>query len=109
MPLLLILATVAAIWWNRSMKFTIAIEAGTRKTAFGVVVPDLAGCFSAGDTIEQAFVNAYEAIDTFCKIVADDGGELPVTRPMPYWQKDSRFNGWAWDVIDVPVEKYFRQ
>ena len=37
------------------MKFTIAIEAGTKKTAFGVVVPDLPGCFSAGDTVEEAF------------------------------------------------------
>ncbi|MFZ9086382.1 MAG: type II toxin-antitoxin system HicB family antitoxin [Steroidobacteraceae bacterium] len=30
------------------MKFTIAIEPGTSKSAFGVVVPDLPGCFSAG-------------------------------------------------------------
>jgi hypothetical protein len=36
------------------MKFTIAIEAGTKKTAFGVVVPDLPGRFSAGDTITKA-------------------------------------------------------
>jgi hypothetical protein len=34
------------------MKFTIAIEAGTKKSAFGVAVPDLSGCFSAGDTVE---------------------------------------------------------
>jgi len=32
------------------MKFTVAIEPGTKKAAFGVVVPDLPGCFSAGDT-----------------------------------------------------------
>jgi predicted RNase H-like HicB family nuclease len=30
------------------MKFTIAIEPGTKKNAFGVAVPDLPGCFSAG-------------------------------------------------------------
>jgi predicted RNase H-like HicB family nuclease len=42
------------------MKFTIAIEVGTKKSAFGVVVPDLPGCFSAGDTIEEAFDNARE-------------------------------------------------
>ena len=38
-----------------TMKFSIAIEAGTRKSAFGVAVPDLPGCFSAGDTVEDAF------------------------------------------------------
>ena len=45
------------------MKFTIAIEPGTRKTAFGVIVPDLPGCFSAGDTVEDAFDNVREAIE----------------------------------------------
>jgi predicted RNase H-like HicB family nuclease len=51
------------------MKFTIAIEAGTKKTAFGVVVPDLPGCFSAGDTVEEAFDNAREAIKIHCEMV----------------------------------------
>jgi predicted RNase H-like HicB family nuclease len=36
------------------MKFTIAIEAGTRKNAFGIAVPDLPGCFSAGDSVEES-------------------------------------------------------
>lgn len=45
------------------MKFTIAIEAGTKEAAFGVAVPDLPGCFSAGDTVEEAFENVREAID----------------------------------------------
>jgi len=107
--MLLAVATTASIWWNRPMKFTIAIEPGTENAAFGVVVPDLPGCFSAGDTSDQAFVNAHEAIDTFCRIVAEDGGDLPKTRQMCEWQKDSQFNGWKWAVIDVPVEKYFGQ
>jgi predicted RNase H-like HicB family nuclease len=34
------------------MKFTIAVEPGTKKAAFGVAVPALPGCFSAGDTVE---------------------------------------------------------
>ena len=34
------------------MKFPIAIEPGDNSHAYGVVVPDLPGCFSAGDTIE---------------------------------------------------------
>jgi predicted RNase H-like HicB family nuclease len=54
------------------MKFTIAIEAGKKKTAFGVVVPDLPGCFSAGDTVEDAFDNAREAIKVHCEILAEE-------------------------------------
>ena len=33
------------------MKFFIAIEQGDDDHAFGVVAPDLPGCFSAGDTL----------------------------------------------------------
>lgn len=90
------------------MKFTIAIEAGTKKAAFGVVVPDLPGCFSAGDTIEQAFDNVREAIDAHCEMIAEDKGELPKTRSMTDWQRDPQFKkGWTWGIVDVPIEKYF--
>src|SRR5260370_37244558 len=37
-----------------SMRYPIAIEPGDEKTAFGVVVPDLPGCFSAGRTMDEA-------------------------------------------------------
>jgi predicted RNase H-like HicB family nuclease len=36
------------------MRYPILIEEGTDSTAFGVVVPDLPGCFSAGDTLDEA-------------------------------------------------------
>ena len=63
------------------MKFTIAIEPGTRKTAFGVVVPDLPGCFSAGDTVEEAFDNVREAIEAHCELLAEDGKAMPRLAP----------------------------
>jgi predicted RNase H-like HicB family nuclease len=43
------------------MRYPIAIEPGSETTAFGVVVPDLPGCFSAGDTLDEAFTGAEEA------------------------------------------------
>ena len=36
------------------MRYPILIEEGTETAAFGVVVPDLPGCFSAGDTLDEA-------------------------------------------------------
>ena len=44
------------------MRYPIAIETGDDSHAFGVVVPDLPGCFSAGDTLDEAIDNAKEAI-----------------------------------------------
>ena len=40
------------------MKYPIAIEPGNKHAAWGVVVPDLPGCFSAADSgIDEAIEN----------------------------------------------------
>jgi predicted RNase H-like HicB family nuclease len=69
------------------IKFIIAIEAGTKKTAFGVLVPDLPGCFSAGDTVEEAFENARKAIKIHCEILAEEKKDLPRVKSMSEWQR----------------------
>ena len=47
--------------------------------AGGVWFPDLPGCFSAGDTVEEAMLNAREAIALWAE--ADDEKDA---RPMPH-------------------------
>ena len=88
------------------MKFIIAIEPATRKSAFGVVVPDLPGCFSAGETLDDAIQNAQEAIDLHCETMIGDGLDIPPATSIAKHQKDPEFAGWIWAVVDVPVEKY---
>ena len=44
------------------MRFPIVIHKD-ETSAYGVTVPDLPGCFSAGDTPEDAIVSAQEAIE----------------------------------------------
>ena len=89
------------------MKFIIAIEPGTESTAFSVVVPDLPGCFSAGDTLDEAIDHAREAIDLWCETVIEDGGDVPVAKTLAEHQSDPEFAGWIWAVVEVPVERYF--
>ncbi len=88
------------------MKFIIAIEPGNDTTAWGVVVPDLPGCFSAGDTLDEAMENAREAIDLWCETVIEDGGDIPMGKTIALHQADPGYAGWVWAVVDVPVEKY---
>lgn len=47
---------------------------------FGVVVPDLPGCTSAGDTIEEAVRNAIEAIRLWVEDAEADGDKVPKAR-----------------------------
>lgn len=88
------------------MKFIVAIEPATENSCFGVVVPDLPGCFSAGDSLDEAIQNAHEAIDLHCETLIEDGADIPVGKTIALHQADPEFSGWVWAVVDVPVEKY---
>lgn len=88
------------------MRFFIAIEPGDANHAFGVVVPDLPGCFSAGDTLDEAFENAQEAIDLWCETVIEDGGMIPPSKTLAEHQLAPDLAGWIWSIVEVPVEKY---
>ena len=47
---------------------------------YGVTIPDLPGCFSAGDTYEDALNSAREAIECHIEGLLEDGEALP--KPM---------------------------
>lgn len=85
------------------MKYPIAIEIGDENHAFGVVVPDLPGCFSAGDTLEEAIDDAAEAIELWLETVIDDGGAVPEPKPIAEHQKDPEFADWIWAVVSVDL------
>ena len=53
-------------------------------TAIGVWFPDLAGCFSAGDTLEEAMANAGEALSLY----AEHAGPLPRPRTLTELKAD---------------------
>ena len=86
------------------MKYPIAIEPGDQSHAFGVVVPDLPGCFSAGDTIESAYENAKEAIAGWIEMELDEGHPIPLPSIIETLAKQQEFKGWIFGIVDVPEE-----
>jgi predicted RNase H-like HicB family nuclease len=50
--------------------------------AIGVWFPDLPGCFSAGDTIDEAIANAQEAVALWIEARVDDGAPVPLARTL---------------------------
>jgi len=62
---------------HAQMRHPIAIEPGTEATAWGVVVPDLPVCFSAGDTMEEALIQAGEAVTAWIETALDAGQAIP--------------------------------
>ena len=83
------------------LKYPIAIEPGDDTTAFGVVVPDLPGCFSAGETLDEAVENSKEAISLWIETVLDDSGTVPAPGKLADHVKNPEYAGWAWAVVEV--------
>jgi|GEM_PF-187098 len=81
-------------------RFLIALEPGTEQTAWGVAVPDLPGCFSAGDSLEEALANTPEAIHAWLS-VADN---LPKRLSIESHVENAEYDGWLWATVDVAFE-----
>ena len=85
------------------MKYPIAIEPGDEHRAYGVVVPDLPGCFSAGDTLDDAIDNAREAIELWLETVIDDDEAVPEPRTIVEHQANPEYKDWVWAVVPVDL------
>ena len=86
------------------MRYPIAIEPGTDAAAYGVVVPDLPGCFSAGDTLEEAMTQAEEAITGWLETVIDAGKDIPAPLRIEALRKaHPELDSWFWALIKVAL------
>ncbi|MHB1529506.1 MAG: type II toxin-antitoxin system HicB family antitoxin [Acidiferrobacteraceae bacterium] len=85
------------------MRYVTAIEKGNKKQGYGVVVPDLPGCFSAGDTLDEALSNAKEAILLHLEGLMEVQSPVPSPKSLERHQKDRKYKGWMWAVIEVDL------
>ena len=72
------------------------------KSAFGVIVPDLPGCFSAGATLDEAIRNVQEAVEVhmFGEDIAPEPSALDL------WKADAQYRD-AYAVTLAPVDLSF--
>ncbi|MEI2415606.1 type II toxin-antitoxin system HicB family antitoxin [Orrella sp. JC864] len=73
---------------------------------YGVTVPDLPGCFSAGDTFEDALESVKEAIDLHLEGLTEGGEDVPVPRPIAEHRGNPDFADGVWAVVDVDVSRF---
>lgn len=64
------------------------IEDAGPDTAIGVWFPDLPGCTSAGDDIDEALRNAPEALELYVGSLLEDGQPLPRARSLSELKAD---------------------
>jgi predicted RNase H-like HicB family nuclease len=83
------------------MRYRILIEEGSRDTAFGVVVPDLPGCFSAGDTLDEALDGAKEAVTAWVDAALDAGPPVPAPSSLEGVRRLPGYDGWTVGVVEL--------
>ena len=86
------------------MRFPIVIHKD-KNSDYGVSIPDLPGCFSAGETADEAMSNAVEAIECHVEGLLVDGETIPSARPLEYHQDKREFAGGIWALVDVDLSK----
>lgn len=72
-------------------------------SSYGVSVPDLPGCFSGGQTVEEAFVAAREAILLHLEGMVEDGDPLPQPQPIEAHLNNENYQGGVWGMVDVDL------
>ena len=86
------------------MRYPVVIHKD-RKSDFGVTVPDLPGCFSAGDTMEDALTSAAEAIECHLEGLLFDGEAIPDAQSIEMHQKNKDYAGGTWALVSVDLSR----
>ena len=71
---------------------------------YGVTVPDLPGCISAGEAHEQALAMAKEAIELHIEGMLEDGEDLPEPSAIETLQSAKEYRGGVWALVDVDTD-----
>lgn len=88
------------------MQYPIAIEWGDDLTATGVIIPDIPGAITAGDTVEEAFLAAVEVAQIQLEELAMQGKPIPMPSSIDDLRKSDYFKGWGWGVIEIDITPY---
>lgn len=86
------------------MRFAVVIHKD-ESSGYGVTVPDLPGCFSAGDSIEEAILSGHEAIACHLEGLLMDGEPIPERAPVETHQVSLEYRDGIWALIEVDVSK----
>ncbi len=85
------------------MQLPIAVHKGP-ESVYGVTVPDVPGCFSCGDTLDEAVKNAKEAVLGHLEILLEDGEHVALE---PSSLEDlvgkEEYQGAVWVMVDIDL------
>ncbi|WP_446731282.1 type II toxin-antitoxin system HicB family antitoxin [Pseudomonas sp. S11A4] len=88
------------------MKFPVVLHKDV-DSDYGVIIPDVPGCFSAGATVAEAFESAREALALHYEGLVADGAPLPQVQDIDAHLDNPDYAGGIWGVVDFDITPYF--
>jgi predicted RNase H-like HicB family nuclease len=88
------------------MRYAVVIEPATEAACYGLAVPDLPGCLSAGDTLEEALAGAADLAAAWIDATLAAGDTVPPPSGFDAIINDPDYAGWICGLITVAKEVY---
>ena len=70
-----------------------------KRSDYGVVIPDIPGCFTAGKSLDEALRNVQEAVEVHLHGAAD----VPFASSADIWVKHPDFKGGSLHMVDIDL------
>ncbi|VAW31204.1 DNA-binding protein, CopG family [hydrothermal vent metagenome] len=86
------------------MRYPVMIHKDS-STDYGVTVPDLPSCFSAGETVDDALIEVVEAIECHIEGLLLDKEPIPSPKTIEYHQNNPDYADGIWAVVSVNLSK----
>lgn len=84
------------------MNYLVAVHK-EKDSCYGVTVPDIEGCFSAGDTLDEALANTHQAINAHLEYLAEEGVLPPAAKAVQNYQDV------IWCHVDVDTSAFLAE
>ncbi|MFT4923946.1 MAG: putative RNase H-like HicB family nuclease [Phenylobacterium sp.] len=86
------------------MKYPIVIHKDP-DSDYGVTVPDVAGCFTAGTSMEEAIEMAREALECHIEGLLMDNEPIPTSSLIEQHQSNGEFDNGIWAIVEIDLSK----
>ncbi|WP_025121542.1 MULTISPECIES: type II toxin-antitoxin system HicB family antitoxin [unclassified Serratia (in: enterobacteria)] len=70
--------------------------------------PDVPGCYFAGDSLDQTFQDAKNALDAHFELLSEDNQAIPRPQAVSFHlaQGNDALNGGQWLLVDINMDKF---
>ena len=72
-------------------------------STYGVTVPDLPGCFTAADTVEESLKQTREAIEFYMECLLLDEDPIPEPKDITYYENKLEYPDGQWESVAVII------